>query len=115
MIKLLHIYNKSFFCLCIIFPLTFSCKNEIEYTYREPDYSTWNNYAGTKDGMRYSSDTTINKSNVDQLTVAWKYSTNDKDNNGRSQNQCNPIIIDGILYATSPKSKLFALNAATGK
>lgn len=115
MIKLLHIYNKSFFCLCTISLLTFSCKNEIEYTYREPDYSTWNNYAGTKDGMRYSSDTTINKSNVDQLTVAWKYSTNDKDNNGRSQNQCNPIIIDGILYATSPKSKLFALNAATGK
>ena len=32
----------------------------------------------------------------------------------RSQIQCNPIIIDGVLYGTSPKMKLFALDAATG-
>src|SRR5262249_39544690 len=29
--------------------------------------------------------------------------------------QCNPVIVDGVLYATSPELKVFALNAATGK
>ena len=29
--------------------------------------------------------------------------------------QCNPIIIDGTLYATSPKLRVFALDAATGE
>lgn len=29
--------------------------------------------------------------------------------------QCNPIIVDGVLYATSPKLRTIALDAATGK
>jgi len=29
--------------------------------------------------------------------------------------QANPIVIDGVLYATTPKLHVFALNAATGK
>lgn len=33
----------------------------------------------------------------------------------RSWIECNPLIIDGIVYGTSPKLKLFALNAKTGK
>jgi quinoprotein glucose dehydrogenase len=33
----------------------------------------------------------------------------------RTQIQCNPLIIDGVLYGTSPKLRVFALNAATGK
>ncbi|MEL7533726.1 MAG: hypothetical protein AAFN10_20605, partial [Bacteroidota bacterium] len=33
----------------------------------------------------------------------------------RTQIQCNPLIIDGILYASSPALKVFALDAATGE
>ena len=29
--------------------------------------------------------------------------------------ECNPIVVDGILYATTPKLRLIALDAATGK
>jgi len=32
-----------------------------------------------------------------------------------SEMQCNPIIVDGVLYATTPKLKVIALNAATGQ
>lgn len=78
------------------------------------NYSDWKNYAGTKDGMRYSSLNQIDTSNVAKLTVAWKYSSGDKDSMGRSQIQCNPIIVNDILYGTTPTSKLFALNATTG-
>ncbi len=80
-----------------------------------PDYSGWNTYAGSKDGLRYSSNDQINRDNVSKLKVAWTYCSGDKDTNNHSQIQCNPIMIRGILYGTTPRVKLFALNAATGK
>ncbi|MGZ3872680.1 MAG: hypothetical protein ACXVJD_07165, partial [Mucilaginibacter sp.] len=79
-----------------------------------PDNSEWRTYAGSKEGNRYSSNEQINLANVRGLKVAWSYSTHDKDSANRSQNQCNPVVVDGVLYGTSPKLKLFALNAATG-
>ncbi|MEM9935696.1 MAG: PQQ-binding-like beta-propeller repeat protein, partial [Bacteroidota bacterium] len=39
----------------------------------------------------------------------------DTDPDGRSQIQCNPLIIDGVLYGSTPVLKFFALNAATGE
>ncbi len=48
------------------------------------------------------------------LAVAWTHSTGDIEADGRSQMQCNPIVRDGILYATSPMLKVIALDAATG-
>ena len=33
---------------------------------------------------------------------------------GRSQIQCNPLVVHGVLYATSPQLKVLALDAATG-
>jgi len=78
-------------------------------------YAGWGTYAGTKEGDRYSSNDQITLKNVNQLKVAWTYSTGDKDAGNRSQNQCNPIMVDGILYGTSPKLKLFALDATTGE
>ena len=35
------------------------------------------------------------------LKVAWTYRTGDARPDGRSQIQCNPIVVDGVLYATS--------------
>lgn len=63
----------------------------------------------------YSKLTEINKKNIGKLHLAWEYHTGDNVRENRSQIQCNPIIINGILYGTSPKLKVFALNAATGK
>jgi quinoprotein glucose dehydrogenase len=78
------------------------------------DYSGWRSYAGTKDGSRYSSNDQLNTANVAQLQVAWTYSSQDRDTGNHSQNQCNPIMVDGVLYGTTPRTKLFALDAATG-
>src|ERR1700733_154484 len=88
-----------------------SCKKHQSAT----GYAGWGAYAGTKEGDRYSSNDQITLKNVNQLKVAWTVSTSDKDSANRSQNQCNPIMVDGILYGTSPKLKLFALDAATGQ
>jgi quinoprotein glucose dehydrogenase len=43
------------------------------------------------------------------------YHTGDADTAHHSQIQCNPIIVHGVLYATSPQMKLIALDAASGQ
>jgi len=65
--------------------------------------------------IRYSSLTQIDTSNVANLKVAWVFHTGDADTVNFSQIQCNPIVIDSILYGTSPQMKVFAINAETGK
>lgn len=74
----------------------------------------WPIYLGDNFSSQYSSLTEINKGNIDRLELAWEYHTGDDVSENRSQIQCNPIIIDGILYGTSPKLKVFALDATTG-
>jgi quinoprotein glucose dehydrogenase len=88
-----------------------SCNNRSS----RPSYGEWKTYAGTKDGNRYSSNDQITLKNVSNLKIAWTFSSNDKDPDDHSQNQCNPIVIDGILYGVSPRLKLLALEANTGK
>ena len=77
-------------------------------------HTNWETYQGDSGRNQYSSLKQINKSNVGGLEVAWKYKTNDK-LRSNSQIQCNPIVVDNVLYGTSPSIKLFALNAATGE
>jgi len=74
----------------------------------------WPVYLADKAGSQYSQLAQITPENVQQLQMAWEYRTGDQIGKNRSQIQCNPIIIDGVLYGTSPQLKLFALDAATG-
>ena len=70
----------------------------------------WPQYGGTPDNTRYSKLGQITPANVRQLKVAWTYETHDEF--AGSEMQANPIVIDGVLYATTPKLQVFALNAA---
>ena len=76
-------------------------------------YRGWTTYGGGTDNIHYSSLQQINRTNVSRLSVAWSYDT--QDTLDGSDMQCNPVIVDGVLYATSPKLRVFALDAATGK
>lgn len=78
-------------------------------------YTEWRVTGGSKENIRYSTLDQIDTTNINQLKVAWVYHTNDADTVNHSQIQCNPIVIDGILYGTSPQLKLLAIDAATGK
>jgi quinoprotein glucose dehydrogenase len=82
----------------------------------EQKYTGWKIKGGTADGIQYSALNQIHKENVNKLKVAWMYNSGDADTiNNRTQIQCNPIIVNGVLYGTSPSLKAFAINAATGK
>ena len=82
-----------------------------------PNDQDWPTYGGNPAGNRYSPLAQINTHNVHQLEVAWTYDTGENnDPEKRAMNlQCQPIVVDGILYGTTPQLKLFAINAATGE
>lgn len=74
----------------------------------------WAHYLGDKASSQYSTLDQITAGNVSELEVAWTFHCGDIGERNRSQIQCNPLIIDGILYGTSPTLNLFALDAAKG-
>ncbi|MEN9674234.1 MAG: hypothetical protein RIS76_130 [Verrucomicrobiota bacterium] len=47
--------------------------------------------------------------------MAWIYHAGGADPKNRSQIQCNPLTVDGVLYGTTPDLQLVALDAATGR
>src|SRR5207237_9819104 len=79
----------------------------------EGNFSTWKIYRGDEGSNAYSSLTQINALNVKELRVAWTYRTGDKSDVFNLE--CNPIVVNDIMYGVSPKLKTFALDAATGK
>jgi quinoprotein glucose dehydrogenase len=78
-------------------------------------FGGWKVVNGNPTGNKYSSLAQIDTSNVRLLKTAWTYHTHDDDTAAHSQIQCNPIIVNGTVYGTSPQLKLFALDAATGQ
>lgn len=96
--------------LLVLAVLLLSC------TPSEKKYAGWKIKGGTADGIQYSQLNQINRKNVNQLQVAWRYRSGDADTvNNRTQIQCNPIVVGNILYGTTPTLKAFALEANTGK
>jgi quinoprotein glucose dehydrogenase len=71
----------------------------------------WPVYGGSPAGIRHSALTQINRSNVANLHVAWSYDTAD----GPGDPQTQPIVVNGVLFGVTPKHKVVALDAATGK
>src|SRR5216683_5858671 len=74
------------------------------------DHKTWMDYGGGLDSSHYVALTQINRSNVNQLKIAWTYPTGDN----RSY-LFNPIVVDNVMYVLARNSSLVALDAATGK
>ncbi len=77
------------------------------------EYESWPVYGGSNDMIHYTRADEIGPSNVANVRVAWTYDTEDSFDG--SEMQCNPIVEHGILFATTPKVRVIALDAATGK
>ena len=98
--------------LSIVFVTLFSC-SEPSSKSTQSTYKTGNNfpvYGGDKAGNRYSPLVQITKDNVNNLQVAWMYDTRETDTTEEKSRrsgpiQCQPIVIDGILYGTTAESE----------
>jgi quinoprotein glucose dehydrogenase len=63
---------------------------------------TWSVYKADENSSNYSPLKQITIDNVSQLKSAWTFAMQDKPSGSQAgKSQCNPIIIDGVLYATS--------------
>jgi quinoprotein glucose dehydrogenase len=76
--------------------------------------TNWPAYLGDKASSHYSALAQITPENVIKLQVAWTFQAGGADPQNRSQIQCNPLVIGGVLYGTTPDFQLIALDAATG-
>ncbi|HEX7859141.1 MAG TPA: PQQ-binding-like beta-propeller repeat protein [Verrucomicrobiae bacterium] len=83
-----------------------------EWNDRFDNYTDWAIYRGDKKANQYSTLAQINATNVHQLEVAWEFRHGDP---ASPAMYSNPIIVDGLLYFTTPKVHAVALDAATGK
>jgi quinoprotein glucose dehydrogenase len=74
----------------------------------------WPAYLGDPGASHYSALDQITPANVNQLQVAWTWRGGDAKPDS-TQIQCNPLMVDGVLYVTSAQQRLVALDAATGR
>jgi glucose dehydrogenase len=73
----------------------------------------WGVYRGDQRGTQYSPLAQIHAANVHKLAPVWEYHT--RDATERSTMHVNPIIVNGLMYVTTPSLKAVALNPVTGR
>ncbi len=76
--------------------------------------SDWRVTGGDPGNSRYSALDQINRNNVAALRVAWIYHTSDIPANTSTQIQSTPVVVDGVLYTTTPALAVVALRADSG-
>ena len=69
----------------------------------------WLMYGRTYDSQRHSGLNQINKENVAELLPAWTFQTGVLDGF-----ECSPLVIDGIMYITTPWNHAYAIDCKTG-
>lgn len=79
----------------------------------------WAHYGGDPGGLKYSPLSQINRTNVSKLQLAWEWKTGEVPLTefgtfpGAFQN--TPLMIDGVLYVSTPYNRVAALDATTGR
>ena len=81
----------------------------------------WRFYGGNAGGTRFSSLQQINRQNVGALKQAWAYHTgevnrgNETDRHHIAPFETTPVVVDGMLYLSTPSNRVIALDAETGR
>lgn len=96
---------SAFFAAVLYFPQSIAAHSQKEA------YSTWSDYAGSPDSMSYSSLDQVNKTNVNQLKLAWFVPAPGP----AGRFSFNPLVIDNVMYIVGKDDGIYALDAATGK
>jgi len=75
-----------------------------------PEPTNWLFYRGTRDGWGYSPLDQISAGNVQGLVPVWTFSTGQT-----SGHQAPPIVNDGVMFVSTPRNLVYALDARTGE
>ncbi|HZT29053.1 MAG TPA: PQQ-dependent dehydrogenase, methanol/ethanol family [Bryobacteraceae bacterium] len=74
-------------------------------------HENWPAYGGGPSAWRYSALSQVNRSNIRRLAPAWVFQTGDV----LGGLQSTPIVVDGVMYVSTAKNRVFAIDAATGR
>jgi quinoprotein glucose dehydrogenase len=102
-----------------------------------PPSTEWPTYGHDPGGMRFSPLTQINPANVSQLQVAWVYHMRPaqppaaaggpgtaappqgrgrgRGGSGFAASETTPLVVNGVMYITTPYGRVVALDPTTGK
>ena len=110
--------------------------------FAQPNSKEWPTYGHDSGGMRFSPLTEIKATNVDRLKVAWVYHMKPagvaavvarpapaavdgpvgdeaprprRSANGFAPSTVTPLVINGMMYLTTPYGRVVAIDATTGK
>lgn len=86
--------------------------NTVEAQQPVPGHVDWPRVGNDPGAMRFSPLKQINRDNVKQLQIAWTYHTGDM--GGGTTIECTPIVIDGVMYVTTVRGSVVALDPETG-
>lgn len=104
--------NKSIAVILLVFAFI----GLVAYQTRDKEDRSWSIYKADAESTSYSKLDQINTSNVAQLQPAWTFAINDMKAGSRGgSSESNPIIVDGVMYTTSAKHWVYAVDAETGK
>ncbi len=80
-----------------------------------PKTGEWITWGGDLGNSRYSPLDEINKENVSDLKVLWRWQAEELPNRPDSNWKATPLHIDGVLYLPTGGSKVAAIDAGTGE
>jgi len=84
--------------------------NATTLTQADTHPDVWMSVARTYSEQRYSPLDQINAGNVDKLGLAWS-----QDMDSRRGLEATPLVVNGVVYTTGTWSRVYALDAKTGK
>jgi len=107
-------HRRSYFCFAVLFVISFvlvgaQSSRQVEWLY----------YGGDQAGTKYSPLTDINAANVQRLEIAWQWKHWETPlaeyDTTPGFFEATPLMVDGVLYVTTPYNNIAALDAVTGK
>ncbi|HZO55834.1 MAG TPA: pyrroloquinoline quinone-dependent dehydrogenase [Bryobacteraceae bacterium] len=75
----------------------------------------WGHYGGDPGATRFSPLNQIKASNAANLKVAWTHACGDASQRPLTTIECTPIVVGGVMYLTTARVQVRALNAVTGQ
>jgi quinoprotein glucose dehydrogenase len=107
--------------------VTFLCLISANAIAADSSSVEWPYYGNDPGGQRYAPLNQINRGNVSQLKVVWTYHTGETSNGQTNPHVANgkwrfnktgfedtPIVVDGMMYISTPFCRVVALDPTTG-
>jgi alcohol dehydrogenase (cytochrome c) len=108
---------KSAGWLAVSFVASLACGQvtfeRLENSGSEPQ--NWMTFSGDYAGRRFTALDQINARNGTSLVAKWVYQTGAPGDGSNGRFETTPLVVDGIMYGTAQESRVFALDARTGR